>query len=203
LIVAALAAYSSPLWAGILIGLAAGWMPACLGLLPLWAGFYRRRGAWRFTMMCLGVVAACAAMGSLIPGLSDWGRALGARTLAEVGLWPTLDATPIGGFWAGIEPSYRIPVLIAHLALVLVTSYWPAEKDLGTLIAMSAALLVSSQFWYLGAGGTLVLLYLPLVLLMMFRPNLSSKRPALRPRRRARAEEPAFPSSSPGEVRST
>ncbi len=203
LIVAAISTYTSPIWAGVLIGLAAGWMPACLSLVPLWAGFYRRRGARRFAIMCLGVVAVCAATRWLIPGVSDWGRALGARTLAEVGLLPTLEPTAIGGFWAGIEPSYRIPVLIAHLALVLVTSYWPAEKDLGTLIALSAALLVSSQFWYLGAGGTLVLLYLPLVLLMMFRPNLSAKRPAIQPSRRARSEEPAFPSMTVGDGRST
>ena len=46
------------------------------------------------------------------------------------------------------------------------TSCWPAEKNLGELIAMSAALLIASQFWYLDEGGTLVLLYLPLLLLM-------------------------------------
>jgi hypothetical protein len=45
------------------------------------------------------------------------------------------------------------------------------------LIALTAALLVASQFWYLDEGGTLVLMYLPMVLLMIFRPNLSTKRP--------------------------
>ena len=53
-------------------------------------------------------------------------------------------------FWAGIDASYRLPVLIAYLALVLVTTFWPAEKNLGELIALSAALLVASQFWYPG-----------------------------------------------------
>lgn len=194
LIVAAVAAYASPVWAGLLIGLAAGWMPAALSLVPLWASFYRERGVWRFLVPGLAIVAACASIGWLIPGLSDWARALGARTLHDAGLIPDLDVTPNGGLWAGIEPSYRIPVLIAHVALVVVTSFWPAQKNLGTLIALSAGLLVSSQFWYLGPGGTLVLLYLPLVLLMMFRPNLSTKRPGPRVRRRAGVEEPAFPS---------
>ena len=194
LIVAALAAYSSPTWAGLLIGLAAGWMPACLSLVPLWAGFYRR-GAWKFLLGSLLVATACAGMAWLVPGLSDWARALGARTLHDVGLIPTVDASPSGGFWAGIEPSYRIPVLVVHLALVVVTSFWPAEKDLGTLIALSAGLLVSSQFWYLGPGGTLVLLYLPLILLMMFRPNLATKRPVPRPSRRPKVREPAYGAS--------
>ncbi|MDE2508844.1 MAG: hypothetical protein KGM43_16685, partial [Planctomycetota bacterium] len=44
----------------------------------------------------------------------------------------------------------------------------------------SAAILIASQFWYLEAGGTLVLLYLPLLVLIMFRPNLAAKRPTPR-----------------------
>ena len=72
---------------------------------------------------------------------------------------------------------YRLPVLMLYLALVVWTSFFPARKNLGELIALSAALLVASQFWYLDKGGTLVLLYLPLVLLMMFRPTLTAKRP--------------------------
>ena len=52
----------------------------------------------------------------------------------------------------------------------------PSQKNLGELISLSAALLVASQFWYLAAGGTLIVLYLPLIILMMFRPNLAAKR---------------------------
>ena len=55
------------------------------------------------------------------------------------------------------------------------------EKNLGELIALSAALLVASQFWYLAAGGTLIVLYLPLIILMMFRPNLATRRATSRP----------------------
>ncbi|MHC5540987.1 hypothetical protein ACYOEI_22420, partial [Singulisphaera rosea] len=56
LIVAALAVYTRPMIAGGLIGLAGGWMPACLGLIPLWCGFYRGRGMIRFGSIGLGVV---------------------------------------------------------------------------------------------------------------------------------------------------
>ena len=55
--------------------------------------------------------------------------------------------------------------------------FWPAEKNLAELIALSAALLVASQFWYLDKGGTLVMLYLPLAIAMMFRPTLAIRRP--------------------------
>lgn len=177
LIVWALACYLRPAIAGVLIGLAAGWMPACLGLVAPWAGFYRGRGAWRFVLIGLGVVALCGALGAMAPDLAGWARALGARSLAEVGLLPSVEPPESGSFWSGINANYRLPVLIAYLALVLITTLWPAEKNLGELIALSSALLVASQFWYLVKGGTLVLLYLPLVLLMMFRPNLTSKRP--------------------------
>lgn len=193
LIVTALAVYRRPGTAGAFIGLASGWMPACLGLIPLWAGFYRGRGAWRFTAMSLAVVMACVLIAGSFPVLAAWARALGVRTLAEAGLLPHLDDPPAGSFWLGIDSSYRLPVLIAFLALVLATAFWPAEKDLGGLIALSAALLVASQFWYLDRGGTLILIYLPLLLLMMFRPNLASKRPTARVPRADLAQKSLFP----------
>lgn len=193
LIVAALAIYTRPAIVGLLLGLAAGWMPACLGLVPLWAGFYRRKGWIRFTSVSLGVIAGCALLGTFVPGVARWARALGARSLAEAGLLPGVDPPLNGSFWSGIDASYRLPVLIAYLALVLVTSLWPAEKNLGELIALSSASLIASQFWYLEEGGTLVLLYLPLVLLMMFRPNLGSKRPIAGSLRTKETRQSLFP----------
>ena len=152
-------------------------MPACLGLLPLWAGFYRRRGSWRFARA--SALAVVVDLRGARPGSSPtsptgpgpWGRG----RLAEAGLLPASRPRRPAASGRGSTPSYRLPVLIAYLALVVVTTFWPAEKNLGELIALSAALLVASQFWYLDAGGTLVLLYLPLVILMMFRPNLSTQ----------------------------
>jgi hypothetical protein len=196
LVVGAVAFYTRPALAGGLIGMASGWMPACLGLVALWTGFYRGRGAWRFALTGLAVVAACAGLAALVPDLAVWARALGARSLAEAGLLPNLEEPTRGSFWSGINFAYRLPVLVGYLALVAVTTIWPTGKNLGELIALSAALLVASQFWYLDEGGTLVLIYLPMVLLMMFRPNLATKRPVLlgpRPRpNRATASAPVF-----------
>ena len=180
LIVASLVWYSRPAVAGALIGLASGWMPACLGLVALWTGFYWKRGAWKFLTVAIGIIAACVVVGRFLPDTSLWARALQARSLAEAGLLPTADAPLSGSFWSGIDPSYRLPILIAYVALVVATSFWPANKNLGELIALSAALLVASQLWYMAAGGTLVILYLPLVILMVFRPNLVGKRAWLR-----------------------
>jgi hypothetical protein len=175
-IVTALVFYTRPSLAGALIGLAAGWMPACIGLIPLWAGFYRRGGFWRFTAVGVAVALSCAVLGLTVPGIDSWARVLGASSLAEAGLLPSVEAPATGSFWSGIDASYRLPVLIAYLALVIALTLLPGEKNLGELISLSAALLVASQFWYLAAGGTLVVLYLPLIILMMFRPNLMAKR---------------------------
>jgi hypothetical protein len=195
LIIAAVFWYTRPAVAGVLIGLAAGWIPACLGLIALWAGFYRRRGALRFTAVAAGVVTGCAMVAHWVPALAKWARALGARSIVEVGLFPHFEPGTAGSFWVSIDSSFRFPVLIAYLLLVIGTMLWPAEKNLAELIAMSGALLVASQFWYLDKGGALVMLYLPLAITMMFRPTLAARRPAA-PALRRRAKSPSlYPSS--------
>ncbi len=131
----------------------------------------------RFTAVALAVVCSCALLGYSVPELAIWARALGARSIAEVGLLPQYEPQFSTSFWMRIDSSFRLPVLIAYLALVIVTTIWPAKKNLAELIALSAALLVASQFWYLDKGGTLVMLYLPLAIAMMFRPTLTIRRP--------------------------
>jgi hypothetical protein len=72
--------------------------------------------------------------------------------------------------------------------------FWPAEKSLAELIALSGALLVASQFWYLDKGGALVMLYLPLAIAMMFRPTLATRRPATAALRRRSQSPSLYPS---------
>lgn len=186
LIVAAVAFHNRPALAGVFLGLAAGWMPSTLGLVALWSGYYRGKGALRFLLFGLSVVAACFLLAQAVPELAAWARALGARSLEEVGFGPSIEVPARGSFWSKIDESFRLPVLIAYLLLVCVSTLWPAQKNLGELICLSAALLVGSQFWCLSEGGTLVVLYLPLTLMVMFRPTLIAKRPYL-PEPRGRA----------------
>ena len=93
------------------------------------------------------------------------------------------------------RPVFRLPVLIGYLALVIFTMFWPADKNLAELIALSAALLVASQFWYLDKGGTLVMLYLPLAIAMMFRPTVAIRRAAA-PAHQRRSQRPSLSPSS-------
>jgi hypothetical protein len=195
LILAAVYWHLRPALAGALIGLAAGWVPACLGLIALWCGFYRGRGAVRFTVVAVAVVAVCALLGYFVADLANWAWALGARSIDEVGLFPEFQPRPTGSFWMSIDSNYRLPVLIAYLALVLFTMFWPADKNLAELIALSAALLVASQFWYLDKGGTLVMLYLPLAIAMMFRPTLAIRRPAAAFHQRRAKQPSVYPSA--------
>src|SRR5262249_22909571 len=82
-------------------------------------------------------------------------------------------------FWSHVPWAwaYRIPVFVAYLALLAVTTIWPHPKNLAHLLALSAALLIGIQFWYAEQGGVYVLWYLPLLLLLVFRPNLADRRP--------------------------
>jgi hypothetical protein len=176
LIIYAVFWHARPTISGLLIGLAAGWVPACLGLIALWGGFYKGKSRLKYLLVSISVATACALVGSFVPVLSEWASALGARSIAEVGLLPRFEPRSAGSFWVGIDSSFRLPVLIAYLALVIVTVFVPARKDVPELIALSAALLVASQFWYLDKGGTMVVLYLPLAIVLMFRPTLNARR---------------------------
>jgi hypothetical protein len=52
---------------------------------------------------------------------------------------------------------------------------WPAQKNLGTLLSCSAAVMVATQFWHGYGGGLYMAWYLPLLLLTIFRPNLEDR----------------------------
>jgi len=75
----------------------------------------------------------------------------------------------------GWDSVYRWPILAAYLVLSLSMALWPAQKNLGTLLSCSAALMVGAQFWHAHDGGIYMAWYLPLVLLTVFRPNLEDR----------------------------
>jgi hypothetical protein len=91
------------------------------------------------------------------------------------GLWlPYQDG--LEGIWRlGWNPVYRIPVLAAFIAMCGTLAIWPAQKNLGTLLSCSAAVMVATQFWHGFGGGLYIGWYLPLLLLTIFRPNLEDR----------------------------
>ncbi|HEX5444468.1 MAG TPA: hypothetical protein VFW87_11585, partial [Pirellulales bacterium] len=70
---------------------------------------------------------------------------------------------------------YRIPVFVLYAVMCVSFAVWPAQKNLGTLLSCSGAVMLGTQFWQVNAGGTYVAWYVPLLLLTIFRPNLDDR----------------------------
>lgn len=176
LLLAAVAAYRRPTLAGALLGLAAALSGFPALVMPVWLSFYRGRGAGRFLVAFLFVAAL--GLGALALALHARGEldVVVRHTMAQAAWQPwKVPAADTEGFWAGIPWAYRIPVFLAYLAFVIATLFWPVPKNLAHLLALSAAVLVGLQFWYADRGGAHVLWYLPLLLLLVFRPNLQDR----------------------------
>jgi hypothetical protein len=174
LVVWAVFFYKRPALAGMLLGIAAGSVYVPLLIAPIWWSFYRGRGTGRFTLAFCLSLGLCVAVTCFISQLRE------IQTLRS--LQPWLDPSPdTKGFWTGIDWAwaYRMPVFVLYMAFVLLTAFWPSPKNLAHVLALSAAVLIGVQFWYADQGGAYVLWYLPLLLLLVFRPNLADRRPLL------------------------
>ncbi|MCO6454938.1 MAG: hypothetical protein J5I93_06530 [Pirellulaceae bacterium] len=172
LLVWAVLLYRRPLVAGVFIGLATGVVYYPLFLLPLWVSFYWHRGLGRFLAGVLSMLAVMVLSLAFIS--SDLASFLG-KVQQMFGLWmPYTEG--LAGIWGlGWSPAYRLPVLAGFIALSGSLAIWPAQKNLGTLLSCSAAVMVATQFWHGFGGGTYLAWYLPLILLTIFRPNLEDR----------------------------
>jgi len=171
LLVWAIEAYRRPLFAGILVGLAAGVIYYPLFLLPLWCSFYWRRGVIRFVLGVTGVLLLLVA--SLAFTSSDLSAFF--TQLKQMFGWTNLALGNADGFWEYHEPAYRLPVMAAFIALASSFALWPAQKNLGTLLSCSAAVMLGTQFWHAYQGGLYMAWYLPLLVLTILRPNLEDR----------------------------
>jgi len=167
----AVALYRLPFFAGLLLGIAGGLSYYPLFLLPLWCGFYWRRGVIRFILGLL--LALFLALGSLLLVCSTT-----AEFLEEIqhmfGFRNPLVAK-LSGFWRFYDPVFRIPILVSFIVLSVSLAIWPAQKNLGTLLSCSAALMLAAQFWHAQQGGLQMAWFLPLLILTIFRPNLEDR----------------------------
>ncbi len=172
LMVWAIACYRIPVVAGILIGLAAGVCYYPFFLMPLWISYYWRRGRTRFT---LGAIGSIAIVVSTLAFTSADFAGFVAQVKSIFGfIIPRHDG--LGGIWAlSWDSWFRLPLLVVFIVICVSYSFWPANKDLATLISCTAAAMVAVQFWHGDGGGLYMAWYLPLVLLVVFRPNLDDK----------------------------
>ncbi len=172
LLVWAVVFYRWPILAGSMIGIAFGTIYYPIFLLPLWISFYWQRGLTRFL---IGLLAMVGVMMIADAFASETTQQFVAhlQQIFNLGLPATTELSGAWGqFW---RPVYRFPILIAHVCLSLSMALWPAQKNLGTLIAYSAAMMLGTQFWHAHSGGLALAWYLPLLLLTTFRPNLEDR----------------------------
>jgi hypothetical protein len=171
LLVWSIVMYRRPMVAGLLIGLASGTNYYPFFLLSLWCSFYWERGLKRFLggfFIAIGVLIITMAFTAGSPDLFL------AQLMQMFGIrWPRL--AHLQGIWRFWDPAYRIPILIAFIALSISFAAWPGRKNLGVLISCTAALMVGVQFWHAHGGGMYVAWYLPLLLLTIYRPNLDDR----------------------------
>lgn len=170
LLVWAVLMYRRPLAAGIFIGLAAGLVYYPLFLLPLWISFYWQRGLRKFCIGVGGTVAILAVM--LFFGDRDL---VFERMQQMFGLWLPVTKGLAGVWGLGWDPIWRLPILAGFGVLSVFFAFWPGQKNLGTLMSCSAAVMAAAQFWHGYGGGLYIAWYLPLVLLTVFRPNLEDR----------------------------
>ncbi len=172
LLVWAIVTYRRPLTSGIFLGLATGVVYYPIFLLPLWISFYWQRGLGRFIT---GVLSTLALMVLSLVLVSPNVSSFWDHVQHMFGLWgPQMQ--DLEGIWGlGWDPIFRLPILTAFVALCCTFAMWPAQKNLGTLLSCSAAVLAASQLWHAHGGGLFMAWYLPLVLLTIFRPNLEDR----------------------------
>jgi hypothetical protein len=171
LLVWAIFLFRRPLLSGTLIGLSLCiYYP--LFLVPLWVSYYWRRGLWRFISGLLIGWAVLAGL-LLLETANSVEFFVQLKRLFGI-MWPRMEG--IEGVWnVGWDPVYRLPILAAFVALCGTLVLWPTQKNMGTLLACTAAVMVATRFWHGQDPGLNMAWYLPLLLLTIMRPNLEDR----------------------------
>ncbi|MFN4921590.1 MAG: hypothetical protein ACK5MM_19345 [Planctomyces sp.] len=194
----AFACYRRPTVAGILLGLASGTLFFAIFLIPLWAVFYGRRGAVRFIISVTAVAVVLA--GTLM--LISQDASSFAEKLIRSTNWTVyrLLMEPAAVQDAQLSQTI-IRILMAAVFFVMLTAMTvlPRPRNLENLLGNSTSLIVAAQLWYPQDIGHYVLWYLPLLLLVIFRPRLDR----LIPPDRLEATMASLSSVSSGSLRSS
>jgi len=173
LLVWAIFSWRVPSLAGVLLGIAAALSYYPIFLLPLWCAFYWSKGFWRFFLTSVGTFLLLMLVA--IPLSGGWQSfiAQSGDIFGCVGLFSRSAA----GFWdlSGHSVFYRLPVITTYMVLVFFLTFWPSQKNFGTLMSSSAALMAGAQFCHPFQGGTYMAWFLPLMILVIFRPNLEDR----------------------------
>ena len=178
-----------PLIAGLFIGLASGTVYYPIFLLPLWISFYWEKGVRDFAVGVLIALTICIA--TLAFTSSDLAH-FGAQLRTTFGFWVP-KMTGLDGIWGlGWDSIYRLPILVAFVSLCVSFVFWPTEKNVGTMCAYTAAVMLGVQFWHGFEGGLIMAWFMPTLLMTIFRPNTVGRdaKNELKERRVSKPESP-------------
>ncbi|NMC20162.1 MAG: hypothetical protein GYA33_07040 [Thermogutta sp.] len=170
-VVWALASYRRPVIAGMSLGAAAGIAFYPFFLVPLWIGFYWRRGAVRFGV---GVLTALIVLIIILLCLPSDMRQLQLDLAAMFGKG-LFRSEGADGFWEFYPAVLRIPLIATLAVLAGSLALWPAEKNLGNLLSGTAALLLVAQLCLIHQSGLYMAWYAPALILVVFRPALEDR----------------------------
>ena len=167
----AIASYRNPVVSGVLLGLASGTLFFAAFLLPLWAVFYGKKGGVKFVVSVLGIGAVLITSLLLISGdANSFTNKL--VTTANWTAYRLLDDSPTDGDATLSQLFIRIPMAAIFFVMLTAMTVLPRPRNLENLLSNSTCLVVAAQMWYPDDIGTYVLWYLPLFLIVIFRPRL-------------------------------
>ena len=168
----AIVSYRRPIVSGAMMGLACGTIFFTVFLAPVWVAFYGRKGGGGKFALAMTIVAAVL-MSTLVRTSSD-PHSLQEQLIGHI-KWEGLQfvGNPDAPDSAGLSNNVRIPIFAAFIVMLSVLTIWPRKKNLEHLISHSAAIIVATQLWYPQRTGMYVLWYLPVMLLVVFRPKLN------------------------------
>ena len=172
LIVWAIATLKRPWVAGLLIGFAIGVSYYPLFLLVLWISFYWEKGKWPFIYGVLIGLGICT-LGLIFTSVNV--TQFLAQLQRMLGVFAPRMKN-LGGIWQlGWDQWFRMPLLAAFIVFSASFAFWPIQKNIGSLISCTAAVMVALQFWHGFDGGTYLAYYIPLTLLVFLRPNVDGR----------------------------
>ncbi|MEQ9408367.1 MAG: hypothetical protein RIK87_11600 [Fuerstiella sp.] len=195
----AFANYRKPAIAGVLLGLACGTLFFAAFLLPLWAVFYGKKGSVRFGLS-LGAVAAVVLITFALTSEntdSFVNKLVMTANWTAYRLFDAAEPMPSGHIG---QVFLRITLAAFFFVMLVAMTVIPRKRNLENLLANSTALIVAAQLWYPEDVGTYVLWYLPLLLLVVFRPRLDRFVPPESPASQRSARQPDEKSQPAGSL---
>ena len=165
--------YRKPILSGALLGTACGTVFFAIFLAPVWFAFYGRKRGIRFAFSMVAVAATL--MATLVFTAID-SRSLTLQLIGTIN-WTSLEFNG-NTTLEGLGPGFRIPLAAAFGVMLACLTIWPNRKSVEHLMAHSTAIVLFAQLWYPQRAGFYFLWYLPLMLLVVFRPKLDRLMPA-------------------------